>query len=196
MERQAISTDEARGMAVDDLYRALSSQREGLTRSEAEDRIKRFGPNELPEKEESAVLKFLRYFWGPIPWMIEAALIISAAIGRWEDFAIIFALLLVNAVVGFWQEYQAGNAIAMLKRRLALEARVLRDGRWRRPPHGTSFPATSSGSGTGTSCPADIKPRRGDFLSADESALTGESMPVENTHQTSPTLAPPSNRAR
>ncbi|MFY1645199.1 cation-transporting P-type ATPase, partial [Methanoculleus bourgensis] len=132
MERQAISTDEARGMAVDDLYRSLSSRRDGLTRSEAEDRIRRFGPNELPEKEESAVLKFFRYFWGPIPWMIEAALIISAAIGRWEDFAIIFALLLVNAVVGFWQEYQAGNAIAMLKKRLALEARVLRDGRWQK----------------------------------------------------------------
>ncbi|MDD3857274.1 MAG: cation-transporting P-type ATPase, partial [Methanoculleus sp.] len=101
MEHEAISTDEARGMAVDDLYGALSSRREGLSQSEANDRIRTFGYNELPEKKESAVKKFLRYFWGPIPWMIEAALIISAAIGRWEDFAIILALLLVNAIVGF-----------------------------------------------------------------------------------------------
>ena len=130
MERQVIGTDEARGMAVDDLCRVLSSRRDGLAQSEANDRIQRFGYNELPEKEENAVKKFLRYFWGPIAWMIEAALVISAVIGRWEDFAIILVLLLTNAIVGFWQERQAGNAIAMLRKRLALEARVLRDGRW------------------------------------------------------------------
>ncbi len=179
MERQTISTDKARDMAVDDLYQALSSQREGLTRSEAENRIQRFGPNEIPEKEESAVLKFFRYFWGPIPWMIEAAIVISAAIGRWEDFAIIFALLLVNAVVGFWQEYQAGNAIAMLKKRLALEARVLRDGRWQKAAARDLVPGDIVRVRNGDIVPADIKLVEGDFLSADESALTGESMPVE-----------------
>lgn len=179
MERQTIGTDEARGMAVDDLYRALSSQRDGLTQAEAADRIRRFGPNELPEKEESAVLKFLRYFWGPIPWMIEAGVVISAAIGRWEDFAIILALLLINAIVGFWQEYQAGNAIAMLKRRLALEARVLRDGRWQKAAARDLVPGDIVRVRNGDIVPADIKLVEGDFLSADESALTGESMPVE-----------------
>jgi len=179
MEHEAISTDEARGMAVDDLYRALSSRREGLSQSEANDRIRIYGYNELPEKEESAVKKFLRYFWGPIPWMIEAALIISAAIGRWEDFAIILALLLVNAIVGFWQERQAGNAIAMLKQRLALEARVLRDGKWQKITARDLVPGDIVRVRNGDIIPADIKLVEGDFLSADESALTGESMPVE-----------------
>ncbi|KAF5042489.1 Potassium-transporting ATPase ATP-binding subunit [anaerobic digester metagenome] len=179
MEHEAISTDEARGMAVDDLYRALSSRREGLSQSEANDRIRTYGYNELPEKEESAVKKFLRYFWGPIPWMIEAALIISAAIGRWEDFAIILALLLVNAIVGFWQERQAGNAIAMLKQRLALEARVLRDGKWQKITARDLVPGDIVRVRNGDIIPADIKLVEGDFLSADESALTGESMPVE-----------------
>ncbi|SCL75334.1 putative cation-transporting ATPase F [Methanoculleus chikugoensis] len=179
MERQVIGTDEARGMAVDDLCRVLSSRRDGLAQSEANDRIQRFGYNELPEKEENAVKKFLRYFWGPIAWMIEAALVISAVIGRWEDFAIILVLLLTNAIVGFWQERQAGNAIAMLKKRLALEARVLRDGRWQEVAARDLVPGDIVRVRNGDIVPADIKLVEGDFLSADESALTGESMPVE-----------------
>ena len=179
MEDEAISTDKARDTAIDDLYRALSSRREGLTQSEAENRIQKFGRNEIPEKEENVVLKFLRYFWGPIPWMIEAAVIISAVIGRWEDFAIIFALLLINAVVGFWQEYQAGNAIAMLKKRLALEARVLRDGKWQKIAARDLVPGDIVRVRNGDIIPADIKLVEGDLLSADESALTGESMPVD-----------------
>jgi H+-transporting ATPase len=179
MERQAIGTDEARSMAVDDIYRALSSRRGGLARSEAEDRIRTYGYNEIPEEEESTVKKFLRYFWGPIAWMVEVALVISAAIGRWEDFAIILVLLLVNAVVGFWQERQAGNAIAMLKQRLALEARVLRDGRWQTIAARDLVPGDIVRGRYGAVVPADIKLVEGDYLSADESALTGESMPVE-----------------
>ncbi|HOI13672.1 MAG TPA: plasma-membrane proton-efflux P-type ATPase [Methanoculleus sp.] len=179
MERQEIGTDKARDMAIDDLYQALSSRREGLAQSEAANRIQRFGYNEIPEKEESPVKKFLRYFWGPIPWMIEAALVISAVIGRWEDFAIIFALLLINAVVGFWQERQAGNAIAMLKKKLALEARVLRDGKWQKITARDLVPGDIVRVRNGDVIPADIKLVEGDFLSADESALTGESMPVD-----------------
>ena len=179
MDQQAISTDKAREMTVDDLYKALSSQQGGLTGLEAGDRIQKFGPNEIPEEEESAVLKFLRYFWGPIPWMIEAAVVISAIIGRWEDFGIIFALLIINAVVGFWQEYQAGNAIAMLKEQLALEARVLRDGKWQKVAARDLVPGDIIRIRNGDIVPADVKLIEGDLLSADESALTGESMPVE-----------------
>ncbi len=179
MDRQAISVDEAKDMAIEDLYRVLSSQQGGLTTSEAGGRIQRFGYNEIPEKEESAVLKFLRYFWGPIPWMIEAAIIISAIIGHWEDFAIIFALLLVSAGVGFWQEHQAGNAVAMLKKRLALETRVLRDGKWQKAAARDLVPGDIVRIRNGDVIPADVKLVEGDFLSVDESALTGESMPVE-----------------
>jgi H+-transporting ATPase len=88
----------------------------------------------LPEKKRHPLLEFLSYFWGPIPWMIEAAAILSALVRHWADCVIILVLLLANAVVGFWEEFQAGNAIAALKANLALKARVKRDGQWRDLP--------------------------------------------------------------
>ncbi|RXE56306.1 metal ABC transporter ATPase [Methanoculleus taiwanensis] len=179
MAGQKITTEEAKGKTIDDLFEKLSSQRDGLTGSEAQSRVQTYGYNEIPEKKENPLLTFLKYFWGPIPWMIEAALIISAVIRRWEDFAIIFSLLLINAIVGFWQERQAGNAIAMLKQRLALEARVLRDGSWQKLSARELVPGDIVRVRLGDVVPADIKFIEGDYLSADESALTGESMPVD-----------------
>jgi H+-transporting ATPase len=102
----------------------------GLTAAEVVRRRAAYGYNELPEKKTNPLLKFLSNFWGPIPWMIEAAVLLSAAVGHWTDFGIIFTLLVANAAIGFWEEYQAGNAIAALKATLALKARVRRDGTW------------------------------------------------------------------
>ena len=96
----------------------------------AETRLTQYGPNEMEEKKTNPLLKFLCYFWGPIPWMIEAAVILSAVVRHWPDFVIILVLLVANAVVGFWEEHQAGNAIAALKAKLALRAQVKRDGKW------------------------------------------------------------------
>ncbi|WP_292731854.1 cation-transporting P-type ATPase, partial [Methanoculleus sp.] len=179
MAEQPITTEEAKGKTIDDLFEKFSSRREGLTGSEARSRVQTYGYNEIPEKKKSPILKFLKYFWGPIPWMIEAALIISAVIQRWEDFAIISSLLLINAIVGFWQERQAGNAIEMLRERLAIEARALRDGKWQKLPARELVPGDIVRIRLGDVVPADIKLIEGDYLSADESALTGESMPVD-----------------
>ncbi|MDK2890594.1 MAG: H+-transporting ATPase [Methanoculleus sp.] len=179
MAEQPITTEEAKGKTIDDLFEKFSSRREGLTGSEAQSRVQTYGYNEIPEKKKSPILKFLKYFWGPIPWMIEAALIISAVIQRWEDFAIISSLLLINAIVGFWQERQAGNAIEMLRERLAIEARALRDGKWQKLPARELVPGDIVRIRLGDVVPADIKLVEGDYLSADESALTGESMPVD-----------------
>ncbi len=179
MVEQPITTEEAKGKTIDDLFEKFSSRREGLTGSEAQSRVQAYGYNEIPEKKESPILKFLKYFWGPIPWMIEAALVISAIIQRWEDFAIISSLLLINAIVGFWQERQAGNAIEMLRERLALEARALRDGKWQKLSARELVPGDIVRIRLGDVVPADIKLIEGDYLSADESALTGESMPVD-----------------
>lgn len=88
------------------------------------------GANEISEKTVNGLVKFLGYLWGPIPWMIEAAAVLSLIVHHWVDFSIIVVLLLFNAVIGFWQEYQAGNAVAALKRKLALKSRVKRDGAW------------------------------------------------------------------
>ena len=100
----------------------------------------------LPEKKRHPLLEFLSHFWGPIPWMIEAAALLSALVQHWADLIIILVLLLANAVVGFWEEFQAGNAIAALKATLALKARVKRSGTGAMWPHANLCQATWSGS--------------------------------------------------
>jgi H+-transporting ATPase len=130
-------------------------------------------------KKVSSFRKFLGYFWGPIPWMIEAAAALSIVIQHWEDFGIIFTLLIVNAVVGFWQEHKADNAIELLKKRLAPKARVLREGTWREISARELVPEDIVRVRLGDIVPANVKLMKGGYLLADESALTGESLPVE-----------------
>jgi H+-transporting ATPase len=154
----------------------------GLTEAEAKQRLEKFGYNELPEKRVNPFLKLLTYFNGPIPWMIEAAAILSALVKHWPDFFIILVLLIVNAVVGFWEEYQAGNAIAALKAKLALQARVKRDGQWTDVPARELVPGDVIRVQLGDIVPADANLIDGDPVEVDQSALTGESLPV--THKT------------
>jgi len=174
-----ISADEARKTSVADLMNSLSSSGSGLTTSEAKARLQQYGTNEIIDKKINPFIKFLGYFWGTIPWMIEAAAILSAILSRWDDFAIIFLLLLMNGVVGFWQEHKADNAIELLKKRLAPTARVQRDGQWKGLPSGELVPGDLVRIRLGEIIPADLKLIEGDFIQVDESSLTGESLPVE-----------------
>ena len=128
-----VAKDNLQTLPLAEVEKELGSSPDGLTDAEAQKRLVKYGPNEIAEKKTNEILKFLSYFWGPIPWMIEAAVILSAAAGHWPDFGIILLLLLANAVVGFWEEHQAGNAIAALKATLAIKARVKRDGKWVNP---------------------------------------------------------------
>jgi H+-transporting ATPase len=179
MPLAAVTTEEAKKTDTRELLSRLESSESGLSASEVEKRLSQFGPNEIPEKKQNPVLKFLKYFWSPIAWMIEAAVIMSAIIRHWPDFWIILALLLVNAVVGFWQEFSAGNAIEQLKKKLALRARARRDGKWVDVAAGELVPGDIVRIRLGDIVPADVKLLEGDYLEADESALTGESLPVE-----------------
>jgi len=174
-----LGVNEAKNMGVDELMAKLSSSGDGLTSAEADDRLNRFGYNEIAEKKKSPLLKLFGYFWGPIPWMIEAAAVISALIGHWEDFSVITALLLVNSAVGFWQEHKADNAIELLKKKLAVGARVIRDKGWKSVPARELVPGDVIRLRLGDIVPADAMLIDGDYLSADESALTGESLPVD-----------------
>ena len=152
---------------------------QGLTSEEAKERLAKYGPNTIEEKEESWIHRLFRRFWGPIPWMIEVAAILSAAAQRWEDFTIITILLLVNAIVDFYQESKALNAIAVLKKKLARKALVLRDGSWQEIDASQIVPGDIVKIKIGDIVPADCKLLGGgDFLVVDQSALTGESIPV------------------
>ena len=136
-------------------------------------------PNELTEKKTNVFLKFLSYFWGPIPWMIEVAVILSGVVRHWPDFFIILLLLVANAVVGFWEEREAGNAIEALKAKLAIKARVKRDGKWVNPAARELVPGDVIRLRLGDIVPADARLLDGDQVEVDQSALTGESLPAE-----------------
>jgi H+-transporting ATPase len=170
--------DDLRILPMPELQAKLGSTPEGLGRAEAGKRLTRYGPNEIEEKETNPFLKFLTYFWGPIPWMIEVAVVLSAVARHWPDFAIILLLLLANAVVGFWEEHQAGNAIATLKARLAIKARVRRDGEWLLTEARELVPGDVIRVRLGDIVPADARLLEGDPIEVDQSALTGESLPA------------------
>ena len=170
--------DNLQTLPLSEVEKKLSSSPDGLTQAEAEKRLAQYGPNEIAEKKTNELLKFLSYFWGPIPWMIEAAVILSAAARHWPDFGIILVLLLANAVVGFCEEYQAGNAIAALKATLAIKARVKRDGKWVDPAARELVPGDAIRLRLGDIVPADARLLDGDEISVDQSALTGESLPA------------------
>jgi H+-transporting ATPase len=162
-----------------DVEKQLDSSPDGLTAVEAKQRLARCGPNEIEEQTSNPLLALLAYFWGPIPWMIEVAVILSAALAHWADFFIILLLLVANAAVGFSEEHQAGKAIAALKAQLAIKARVLRDGKWSTPPAGELVPGDVIRMRMGDIVPADARLLAGDPVEVDQSALTGESLPAE-----------------
>ncbi len=158
---------------------AIKENADGLTEAEAARRLAQYGANELAEHHVSAFERLLHFFWGPIPWMIEIAAVLSAVLGHWADLVIILAMLFINAGVGFWQEFKADNAIALLKQRLALMARVKRDGAWKDVEARLLVPGDAVLVKLGNIVPADMTLAVGSYLSVDQSALTGESLPVD-----------------
>jgi H+-transporting ATPase len=171
--------DDLKSLPMPEVEKKLASSPEGLTQAEAQKRLTQYGPNEIEEKKTNPLLKFLSYFWGPIPWMIEVAVILSGVVGHWPDFFIILLLLVANGVVGFWEEREAGNAIAALKAKLAVNARVKRDGKWITPPARELVPGDVIRMRLGDIVPADARLLDGDPVEVDQSALTGESLPAE-----------------
>ena len=170
--------DDLKTLPLAEVEKKLASSPDGLTEAEAKKRLAQYGPNEIAEKKTNALLKFLSYFWGPIPWMIEIAVVLSAVVRHWPDFFIILVLLVANATIGFWEEREAGNAIEALKARLAIKARVKRDGKWITPPAKDLVPGDVIRLRLGDIVPADARLLEGDEISVDQSALTGESLPA------------------
>jgi H+-transporting ATPase len=175
----AAKTDDYARQTPDETLKALGvDAARGLSVQEARARLARFGANEIEAKEEPLWHRLFRRFWGPIPWMIEIAAILSAAVGKWEDFGIILVMLLVNAGLDFFQEHRALNALRALRRSLAIQVTVLRDGAFAPVPARELVPGDIVKLRIGNVVPADVQLLSGDYLSIDQSALTGESLPV------------------
>lgn len=157
----------------------MTDTRTGLSTADIDRLREQSGFNEITEKTTHPLRKLLGYFWGPIPWMIEAAAILSAVARDWPDFFIILSMLIINALVAFWQEHKADNAIALLKQKLATRARVLRDSHWQDIAARELVPGDIVHIKAGDVVPADVTLLSGSELSVDQSALTGESLPVD-----------------
>ena len=170
--------DDLKSLPMPEVEKRLGSSPKGLSQAEAAKRLAQYGPNEIKEKKDNLFLKFLSYFWGPIPWMIEAAVILSGVVKHWLDFFVILFLLFSNALVAFWEEHQAGNEIVALRAKLATTARVLRDGKWATPKVADLVPGDVIRLRLGDIVPADARLLAGDPVQVDQSALTGESLPA------------------
>jgi H+-transporting ATPase len=167
-------------LPVAEVFARLRSSPNGLAGGEAKDRLGRYGPNEIAEERPNLLLKFLSYFWGPIPVMIMVAALLSGLLRHWPELFVILALLVLNAVVGFHEEHQAGNAIAALKAKLSVRANVRRDGQWASLPAREVVPGDVVRLRIGNIVPADARLLDGDPVQVDQSALTGESLPVDH----------------
>jgi H+-transporting ATPase len=150
----------------------------GLSSEEAAKRLSEFGPNAVPEDHEMALRRIARHFWAPVPWMLEATVLLQLAVGERLEAALIAALLVFNVALGAFQEGRADAALALLKRHLSLKARVRRDGRWCELPATDLVPGDLIQLSLGTVVPADVRIAEGSIL-LDQSMLTGESVPAD-----------------
>ncbi|KAK9274225.1 hypothetical protein L1049_019039 [Liquidambar formosana] len=170
---------------IEEVFENLKCTREGLSSDAVQERLDLFGYNKLEEKKESKLLKFLGFMWNPLSWVMEAAAIMAIALAHgggkdpdYHDFVGIVVLLVINSTISFIEENNAGNAAAALMARLAPKAKVLRNGRWSEEDAAVLVPGDIISIKLGDIVPADARLLEGDPLKIDQSALTGESLPV------------------
>ncbi|KAG6503469.1 hypothetical protein ZIOFF_035784 [Zingiber officinale] len=175
----------AERIPIDEVFQQLKCTKEGLSSAEGENRLQIFGPNKLEEKKESKFLKFLGFMWNPLSWVMEMAAIMAIVLANggghppdWQDFVGIIVLLVINSTISFIEENNAGNAAAALMAGLAPKTKVLRDGRWNEQDAAILVPGDIISIKLGDIVPADARLLEGDPLKIDQSALTGESLPV------------------
>ena len=150
----------------------------GLTRDEARRRLEKFGPNALPDTTVHPLRRAMSKLWAPVPWMLEAAIVLQVVLGDYAEATIVAGLLVFNAVLGLFQESRAEATLAALKSRLALTASVRRDGIWVSVPAAELVPGDVVKLSLGGVVAADVRLIEGEIL-LDQSMLTGESVPIE-----------------
>ena len=175
---QQNNTSEYKELSIEDTLKILDSSTNGLAEAEATLRTQKFGFNEVAEKRGNPILAFLSRYWGPMPWLLEVAIVLSYVLKHYLEAGIIFILLTINVVIGYIQSRGSQRALHALKNRLAIKAIILRDGKWGTREARAIVPGDIISVGLGDIIPADAKLVRGE-LSIDQSILTGESLPVE-----------------
>jgi H+-transporting ATPase len=184
---KAITTEsiDLENVPVEEVFQHLKCTKEGLTSNEVQERLTLFGYNKLEEKKESKILKFLGFMWNPLSWVMEAAALMAIGLAHgggkpadYHDFVGIVVLLLINSTISFVEENNAGNAAAALMAQLAPKAKAVRDGKWNEIDAAELVPGDIVSIKLGDIIPADARLLEGDPLKIDQSALTGESLPV------------------
>jgi H+-transporting ATPase len=150
----------------------------GLTSDAARSQLAKFGPNAMPDTSVHPLRMAVVKFWAPVPWMLEAAIVLELVLGKYVEAAIIALLLVFNAALGLFQESRAQATLAALKSRLALTASVKRDGAWKTVPATELAPGDLVKLSLGGVVAADVMLTGGEVL-LDQSMLTGESAPIE-----------------
>lgn len=175
---RSLSTREFERMEVEEAFKVLGSSPEGLSEEEARKRLAEYGFNEVPEKRENLALAYLRRYWGPLPWLMEAAIAVSYAAGRLFETEVMLFLLVLNATLGFAHERSSKRVVELLRKQLRVEVRARRGGEWKVVDARELVPGDVILLRLGSAVPADVKVFEGKLL-VDQSALTGESLPVE-----------------
>ena len=178
MDLKVSATTEYKDISIEDTYKFLETTADGLSDAEVKNRIEKFGTNELIEKKTNLLLEFLLRYWGPMSWLLELAMGLSVALGHYMEGVIIFVLLTLNAIIGQLHASSSQNLMELLKKKLAIKAKVLRNKKWSKEDAKGIVVGDSISVKLGDIVPADAKIISGE-LSVDQSALTGESMPVE-----------------
>lgn len=175
------TTNDYKSMSTENVASALKSNIGGLSEAEASERIRRFGSNEIKEEKKNPVLQFLKRYWGPMPWLLEFAMVLTFFVKHYTEGILIFVLLTVNAVIGFVQSRNSKKAVELLKKQLQIKTKVLRDGQWILKDAKDIVPGDVLKLKLGDLVPADVFIIEGE-ASIDTSALTGESLP-QDVHQ-------------
>ena len=181
MDVKRKSTSEYKEISAADTLLFLETSEGGISSEEAASRAARYGLNEIPESKRNPFLNFIKRYWGPMPWLLEFAIVLTIVLQHYVESIIILLLLTINAVIGYLQSQNSQKAVEILKSKLKINAKVLRDGKWVLLTATEIVPGDIITAKLGDLLPADVVIISGD-ISADESALTGESMPA-NLHQ-------------
>lgn len=177
MEMQVLKTNEYKQKSLREVTSALGCSADGLSEAEAAERLNSFGPNEIPEKKKNSLLRFLKRYWGPMPWLLEFAMVLTFILRHYTEGILIFTLLTVNAVIGTVQSRNSQNAVELLKSKLRIQTKLLRGGNWVLKDAKDIVPGDVIMLKLGDLVPADVYVADGE-VSVDASSLTGESLPT------------------